>query len=170
MNAIAEDKVEDLLACLETDSLHIRESLSRLNELRSLVIKRDDVALGKLLESIQAESDRHRSQERSRQSIRKDLANALGYGVEQMTLSMLEETLPKTKSERVSRMKAELKSLIDALRKEYLSTVLLLSECSRLNGMILKSIFNLGRAGEVYYNANGVTKRQTETAFVNLQF
>jgi hypothetical protein len=67
-------------------------------------------------------------------------------------------------------MKAELKSLTETLRREYLSTVLFVSECSRLNGMILKSIFKLGRAGEVYYNANGVTKRQTETAFVDIQF
>ncbi|MHC4542133.1 MAG: hypothetical protein ACYS74_20505 [Planctomycetota bacterium] len=170
MNAIAEDKVEDLLACLERDSRHIQESLSRLNELRGLVIKRDDVALRRLLENMQAESDRHRNQEQSRQSIRKDLASALGCDVEQMTLSMLEKSLPEAKKERVSRMKAELKSLIEALRKEYLSTVLLLSECSRLNSMLLKTIFNLGRTGEVYYNANGVTKRQTETAFVNLQF
>lgn len=170
MITIAEDKVEDLLVCLETDSEHIQESLSQLNELRSLVIKRDDVALGRLLESIQAESQRHRNQQQRRQSIRKDLANALECGIEQMTLSKLEQALPKTMTGRVSRMKVELKSLIEAFRKEYLSTVLLLSECSRLNGMILKSIFKLGRTGEVYYNANGLTKRQTETAFVDIQF
>jgi hypothetical protein len=43
MNAITvEDKVEELLACLGKDAQHIEQSLSQLNQLRTLVIKRDD--------------------------------------------------------------------------------------------------------------------------------
>jgi len=170
MNAVrVEDKVEALLACLDKDARQVQESLSQLNELRTLVIKRDDAALGKLLESIQAQLGHHRSQEQDRQSIRKGLADALGCDVEQMTLSALQENLPEAKKEQVNQMKAKLKSLVAELRKEYLGTVLLLSECSRLNNLLLRSIFNLGGTGDVYYNANGVTRRQTETAFVNLQ-
>lgn len=171
MNSVrVEDRVEELLACLDNDARYIQESLSQLNELRTLVIKRDDAALGTLLESIQAQSGHHRSLEQDRQSVRKNLADALGCDVRQMTLSALQENLPEAKKEQVNQMKAKLKSLLAELRKEYLSTVLLLSECSRLNNLLLRSIFNLGGTGEVYYNANGVTRRQTETAFVNLQF
>jgi len=171
MNAVrVEDRVEELLACLDNDARYIQESLSQLNELRTLVIKRDDAALGTLLESIQAQSGHHRSLEQDRQSVRKNLADALGCDVRQMTLSALQENLSEAKKEQVNQMKAKLKSLLAELRKEYLSTVLLLSECSRLNNLLLRSIFNLGGTGEVYYNANGVTRRQTETAFVNLQF
>jgi hypothetical protein len=165
-----EEKVDELLVCLEGDVQRMGRSLSQLNELRTLVIKRDDVALGKLLESIQAESDRYKAQESQRQSIRRELASALGCGVEQMTLSVLEKNLPKTKTDQVSRMKAKLKSLVQELRKDYLSTVLLICECSRLNDMVLRSIFNLGTTADVYYNANGVTRRQTSMTFVNLQF
>jgi hypothetical protein len=165
-----EDKVDELLAFLDEDSRHIQESLSKLNELRSLVIKRDDAALGRLLESIQAESDSYRSHELKRQSIRKDLANALGCNLEQMTLSRLEANLPKEKKDQVTRRKTKLKSLINELKKEHLSTVLLLSECARFNNMLLKSIFDLGKTDVVYYDSNGATRRQTDTAFVNLQF
>jgi hypothetical protein len=170
MNASGiEEKVDELLACLEKDAQRVQESMSQLNELRRLVIKRDDVALGKLLETIQAESDRYRTQESQRQSIRKELAAVLGCDAGQMTLSALEKSLSRAKADQVSRMKARLKSLIQELRKEYLSTVLLLSECSRLNDMLLKSIFNLGGTGGMYYNASGVTRRQTGVTFVNLQ-
>jgi translation elongation factor EF-G len=170
MNTIAiEEKVDDLLACLDKDVQRVQESLSQLTELRSLVIKRDDAALGKLLENIQAGSDRYRTQESQRQSIRMDLAAALGCKIERITLSSLEKNLSKTKREQVSRMQTRLKSLVQQLRKEYLSTVLLLSECSRLNNMLLKSIFNVGGTGDVYYNANGVSRRQTGLTFVNLQ-
>ena len=173
MNATAigiENKVDELLACLDTDVRHIQEKLSQLNELRSLVIKRDDDALGKLLENIQVKSDSYRSNESNRQSIRKELANILGHGLEQMTLSALEASLPDAKREQVSRMKTKLRSLTEELKKEHLSTTLLLSECARFNSLLLRSVFDLGQTGAVYYNSNGATRRQADTAFVNLQF
>lgn len=165
-----EGKVDELLTVLDKDIQHIQESLSKLNELRSLVIKRDDVALGKLLESIQTEMDRNLRHELKRQSIRKELASALGCGLEQMTLSTLEASLPNEKKEQVTRRKAKLKSLIKELKKEHLSTALLLSECARFNRMLLKSVFNLGNTGTVYYGSDGATRQQSDMAFVSLQF
>jgi hypothetical protein len=162
-------KVDELLVCLDEDIQHIQESLLHLNELRRLVIKRDDTALGKLLESIQTESDRYRPHESRRQSIRKELANVLGCDLEQVTLSALEASLPKAKKDEVTQMKAKLRSLTDELKKEHLSTALLLSECARFNNLLLKSIFDIGKTGAVYYNSNGATRQQIDTAFVNLQ-
>ena len=165
-----EDKVDELLACLDKDSQHIQESLSQLNALRSFVIKRDDSGLGKLLKVIQAESDSYRKHESKRQTIRKELANSLGYNPEQLTLSVLEANLSKQKKAQVINKKTKLMSLIKELKKEYFSTALLLSECARFNNLLLKSIFDLGKTGAVYYNSNGITKQQTDTAFMNLQF
>lgn len=165
-----EDKVDELLAVLDEDIQHIQQSLSTLNELRSLVIKRDDAGLGKLLELIRGESDRNLRHELKRQSIRKELASALGCGLEQMTLSTLEASLPKGKKEQVTRKKAELTSLIKELKKEHLSTALLLSECARINRTLLKGVFNLGNTGTVCYGSNGAAKQQNDIAFVNLQF
>ncbi len=165
-----EDKVDELLACLDKDIRHIQESLLHLNELRRLVIKRDDAALGRLLENIQAESDRYRAHELSRQSIREELANTLGCPLGQMTLSALEASLPEAKKNQVTQMKAELRSLIEELKKEHLGTALLLSECARFNNLLLKGIFDLGRTGTVCYNSNGASKRHIDTAFVNFEF
>ena len=165
-----EDKVDELLSCLDKDSQHIEESLSQLNKLRSLVIKRDDAGLGKQLEIIQAESDSYRNHETKRQSIRKKLAKALGRKTEEITLSALEASLPKEKMTQITERKAKLMALIQELKKEYLSTALLLSECARFNNLLLKSIFDLGQTGAVYYNSNGATKRQTDMTFVNMQF
>lgn len=165
-----EDKVDELLACLDKDNQHIQESLSQLNTLRSFVIKRDDSGLGKLLKVIQAESDSYRKHESKRQTIRKELADALGYNTEQLTLSVLEANLSKQQKAQVINKKTKLMSLIKELRKEYFSTALLLSECARFNNLLLKSIFDLGNTGAVYYNSNGITKQQTDTAFMNLQF
>jgi hypothetical protein len=164
-----EDKVDQLLVCLDKDAEHMQESLLQLNEMRRLVIKRDEAALGKLLESIQADADRYREHELNRKSIRKELADCLGCGFEQVTLSTLQASLPEEKKVRVTQMKARLRSLSAELKKEYLNTALLLSECARFNNLLLKGIFNLGKTDSVHYNSNGATRRQIETAFVNLQ-
>jgi translation elongation factor EF-G len=163
-----ENKIDKLLTCLDKDSQHIQESLSQLNKLRSYVIKRDDSGLNKLLKLIQVEMSSYRNHESKRQTIRKELANALGCNTEQITLSALEARLPKGKKDQIVKKKAKLISLIKELKKEHLSTILLLSECARFNNLLLKSIFDLGKTGTVYYNSNGATKQQTDMAFVNL--
>ena len=164
-----EDKVDQLLDCLDKDAQYIQESLLQLNEMRRLVIKRDEAALGKLLESIQADADRYREHELNRKSIRKELADSLGLSIKEMTLSALQECLPEEKKDQVTQMKAKLRSLSAELKKEYLSTALLLSECARFNNLLLKGIFDLGKTQSVHYNSNGETRRQIDMAFVNLQ-
>jgi hypothetical protein len=165
-----EDKIGELLVILDRDIQHIEGCLLLLNELRSLVIKRDDASLGKLLEGIQAESNSYKSHELKRQSIRKELAIAFGCEVEQMTLSRLEAVLPVGEKAEVTERKVKLKSLTEQLKKEHLSTVMLLSDCARFNSLLLRGIFDLGKTGMVYYNSNGAAKRQTDRAFVNMEF
>ncbi len=164
------DKIDELLAVLDKDIEHIKKSLLRLNELRSLVVKRDDVSLGKLLESIQTESDSYSANELERQSIREKLATALDCNVEQMTLSQLEEILQGEKKAQVAKRKAALRSLTKELKKEHLCTALLLSDCARFNRVLLKSIFDPGKTEAITYSSDGCKKRQANMAFVNLQF
>jgi len=164
-----EDKVDQLLVCLDRDAQHMQESLQQLNEMRRLVIKRDEAALGKLLENIQGASDGYRNHELNRKSLRKELAESLGFDIEQMTLSALESCLPEATKDRVTQMKTKLRSLSSELKKEYLSTALLLSECARFNNLLLKGILGLGKIESVHYKSNGETRRHIDTAFVNLQ-
>ena len=172
MKAVAapiENKVDKLLACLDQDVQYMQENLQQLNEMRRLVIKRDEAALGKLLESIQAGAGCHREHELNRKSIRKELADTMDCDIEQVTLSALQECLPKAKKNQVTQIKAKLRSLSAELKKEYLSTALLLTECARFNNLLLKGIFKLGETQSIYYDSNGETRRQIDTAFVNLQ-
>src|SRR4030042_853572 len=180
MTISIEDKVDELLTVLDEDIRHIQQSLSRLDELRSLVIKRDDAALGTLLERIRSESDSYRNHELKRQSILEEIAYAIGCGIssslslraegKQMTLSTLEARLSNLKREEVAGKTAELIQRIKKLKREHLSTTLFLSECARINRTLLKDIFTLGRGGTVCYGSRGATKRKNDTAFVSLQF
>jgi len=165
-----EDKVDELLALLDRDIEHMQKSLSWLNELRALVVKRNDSDLGKLLETIHAESDSYENHELRRESIRKDLANALDCGLEQVTLSRLEAILPEERKANVAGKKAELRRLTRELKGEHLSTAMLLSDCARFNRRLLQSVFDLGKMGMVCYDSKGSTQGGTTEAFVNLQF
>ncbi len=164
------DKVDELLAVLDEDIRHVRESLSRLDELRSLVIKRDEAALGRLLETIGDESDSCCANGSKRQSLREELAAASGCSVAEMTLSRLEAMLPGEKQVQVAQRKAELRSLTEKLKREHLKTTMLLSDCARFNSALLRSVLELGRTGAVTYSPDGATKHQTDTIFVSLQF
>jgi len=164
-----ENKVDQLLSVLDEDIRYIHDSLLQLNELRSAVIKRDDAALYRLLGTARAKADFHAANESKRQTLRKDLANALDCNVEQMTLTKLENRLPIEKKSQVAGKKNELKTLINELKKEHLSTSILLSECARFNNLLLTSIFDLGKTGTVTYRANGAANRQMDGTFVNLR-
>lgn len=163
-------KIDELLVVLDEDSRHVREALSRLDELRSLVIKRDEAALGRLLKTIGDESDSYCANESKRQSLREELAAASGCSVAEMTLSRLEAMLPGEKQVQVAQRKAELRLLTEELKREYLKTTMLLSDCARFNSVLLRGVLELGRTGAITYSSDGAAKLQTDTAFVSMQF
>ncbi|MHC4622297.1 MAG: flagellar export chaperone FlgN [Planctomycetota bacterium] len=173
MNATArsiEDKVDELLVILDEDIQHIQKSLLQLNELRSMVIKRDDVGLGELLERIRPASEERAAGELKRRSIREELAAEMGCPPEQVTLSRLETVLPREKRAEVAQRKTQLKLLVAELKKEHLSTSLLLLECARFNRLLLRSILDFGRTDTLIYSSDGTASRQIDQTFVNLRF
>jgi hypothetical protein len=136
-----------------------------------MIIKRDEAALGKLLQTVQETSEVYKDNETDRQSIRKELADFLGCSIEEVTLSKVEESLTETSKNQVIEARKNLRLLIEELRKEHSSTVMLVSECSRFNKLLLKSIFNLGKTDSCSYDARGTTRRHDgEAALMNVKF
>jgi uncharacterized coiled-coil protein SlyX len=163
-------KVDELWTILDKDVRHIEESLFWLNELRSLIIKRDDVLLGELLKRIQSAMDSYNANELRRQLVREELAQDLGCALKEVTLSRLEKLLPEEKRAQLSQRKDKLRLLTGKLKKEHLNTMLLLSDCARFNSLLLRSILEPLRSSTITYDCGGSTKRDTETAFVNVKF
>jgi len=170
MNTELENKIDQLIAVLDEDIRHIEDSLLRLDRLRGLVIKRDDVGLNILLEDIRSASSTYTQNELRRKTIREDLARMFDCDVDQMTLSWLQAELDDPKRSLIIDKKRQLRSLAGRLKKEHISTSMLLADCSRFNSMLLRGIFNLGNSDEIYYGADGAMKQQRNTAFVNTQF
>jgi hypothetical protein len=165
-----DDKINELLLILDRDIQHIQKSLSRLDDLRCFVIKRDDESLLKLLENIQSETNSYRENELRRGQLREELASEFGCGAEQITLSRLEAKLSGEKKVEVAEKKHKLRLLVGKLKKEHFSTMMLLSDCARFNRMLLKSIFEFGRGGITTYSPRGLTENQTGTALMDIQY
>jgi hypothetical protein len=163
-------KTEDLLGILELDIERIERTIHNLNNLRGLVVKRDEKELGRLLETIQSESQVYANNERQRNRIRREMAGLIGCSQEKMNLSILKEHLRQPELiEQVGIAQQKLKNLAMRLKREYFSTVALLSDCARINAALLKCIFGRSRGNLICYNSAGEIARQTDAAFMSTQ-
>lgn len=165
-----EDKVDEFLNVLTRDVRRLQMTLSWLDEMRGFVIKHDDVALQKLLETIQSQAGSFNDNELKREFLRKELAILLDRDPGKITLSALELELFGEKKAQVTRMKAQLQALVEELKQEHLKTTMLLSDCSRFNRLLLENVFELGSTREITYSPSGFAERNSETGFVNMQF
>jgi len=166
---VLSSNVDDMLGVLERDVQHIERTLLFLNELRGLVIKRDEQNLGRLLEEIRAEAQDYSANEQRRRTIRGQLAVLLGYKPEELTLSVLRMRLDKPAKSAVAEKQDRLRTLAQRLQREYIATASLLSDCARINSRLLKVIFERSRTGLVCYDSQGTAARESDAAFMSMR-
>ena len=170
MSSGIEELIEELLALLDADAVRLEITLSNLNNLRAGVIKRDEAALGQLLETIKTQQDDRDAVENKRTMLRHIAAAAFGCTPEQVNLSRIMEQLPPLSRQKVAQRQQTLARLVEKLKTEYTATAILLNECSRFNRMLLDSIFGNRCKGVTTYNASGQTRRQGGGGFITMQF
>jgi hypothetical protein len=161
-------KVDALLTVLDEDIRHTQTSLSLLDALRSMLIKRDDVALERLLNDLRREAEVHLANERRRQNVRQELADEMGCAVQSVTLSVLKDRLSGDRQAAVVERQMRLKSLTAELKREHALTTMLVADCARFNRSLIRMFFGLDGKGKMTYGANGTAKHQAGTALVNL--
>ena len=164
-----EDKINELMIVLDIDISHLQESLLRLNDLRMLVIKRDNGKLGELLLKIEASTNSHKENEQRRDQICKYLAEACGIESEFATLADIEELIDGPLKLEFNQKRSKLKVLAFEVKKDHLSASMLLSDCARVNRMLLDSIFGGGKGREISYSANGSAKRENNINFMSMK-
>jgi len=163
-------EINEFLGCLDKDIAHLEEVLLRLDAMRTFVIKRDDVSLGELLESIQSKSQEYQQQESRRELVLAGLAKSLGFGFKKLTLSGLESFLEEEVSGEVAKRHKRLISLVVIVRREYRRTFLLLLECARFNRELLQSILESGEHEGRTYRSDGSAKADLGNGFVDFRF
>ncbi|MCK4887366.1 MAG: hypothetical protein KAS96_08255 [Planctomycetes bacterium] len=164
-----EDKISELMMVLDIDIAHLQESLLRLNDLRMLVVKRDNDKLGKLLMTIEASTNSHKENEQRRQRICQYLAEAAGTGSKYATLADIEQMIDGPMKLEFNRRRLKLKVLASEVKNDYLSASMLLADCARVNRMLLDGIFGGGKGREISYSANGSAKRENNINFMSME-
>ncbi len=170
VTAQIEEKVDELLIILDQDIRNLQENLQRLDELRGFVVKRDEEALAGLLDVIQRQSSGQSDNDSRRKRVCEELAAALGWSVDQVTLSRLESVTTREIGAGISGRREALKSLAERLKSEYIGTAMLLADCARFNSVLLSSVLDLGGAETLTYGPTGFARRNRGTAFVNFQY
>jgi hypothetical protein len=98
------------------------------------------------------------------------MAEIIGCPQESMNLSGLKQHLSQPELiEQLSDRQLKLRNLVTRLKKEYVTTVALLSDCARINSALLKCIFGRGRENLVCYNSDGEISRQNDAAFMSMR-
>ena len=169
ISSAVETKVERLLAALDGDVRHLETTLAQLDALRGLLIKRDDAALDQLLAEIRGRTEAYAANEQTRQMLRVDLAAALGCDAHRLTLSKLQSMLPEPQRVAVASRQKKLRSLIADLKREYMLTAALVSDCVRFNRTLMRTFFGPGSQAGVLYSPSGQTRQQTNTTLMSLQ-
>jgi len=173
-----ESKITALLEVLDEDIRHLESALSRLELLRTLLIRRENAALELLLGDIQQQADAYRTIEQKRQQLRKDVARDLGCTEGELTLSRLRKELAgPTCSEAQRRCGAavadrqtRLRSLAAQLRREHTLTALLLRDCARFNRSLLRVFLGSAGRGCATYTPTGAAQRDPGAALMSIQF
>lgn len=165
-----EEIADQLLVVLDRDIRHLEDTFTKLDQLRRLLVKRDNHALNQLLGNIQSQANEYRENESTRGILREKLALMFGCRIEHVTLSRIENNLTQEKKTELVKRQNKLRTLTGLLKKEYRTTQLLLSDCARFNRMLLKTIFETGQSKTITYKPTGNTERQTDTVFMNVQF
>ncbi len=173
-----EKKVTALLEVLDADGRHLESALSRLDQLRSLLIRRENAALERLLGEIHQQADAYRAMEQKRQQLRRDLALDLGCTEGELTLSRLRQVLTSsTCSEAQRRLaaavadrQARLRSLAAQIRREHSLTALLLREAARFNQSLLRVFLGSAGRGCATYSPTGAAHRDAGAALMSMQF
>jgi len=163
-------QLDELLTLLETDTQYLRTSLQRLDQLRALLIKRDEPGLSELLRTVQAESALYQANELRRRQLGRTLASALGLPAEKLRLSDLQGYLPDEKRQILARKHSELRELVQRVHREYEKTAMLLAELARFNRQLLEAVVTISGQSIITYQANGSAKFSADAAFINCKF
>ena len=163
-----EVKVDALLAILDDDIRHVEATISHLDRLRALLIKREDRALEQLLGELPEHEQAQARTEQRRQALRRELADELGYGAQRLTLSALQRALSGPRRAAVADRQTQLKSRLGQLKREYTLTHALVAECARFNRSLMRVFFGADADRKATYGATGVVQHQTGAGLVSL--
>ncbi len=161
--------VDRLLETLDEDICYVHVSLERLNRLRKAVIKREETSLKEMIELIQNDRMNYRHIENRRIELRKRIASLLGMNHDQVNMTRLCEIIEEPRRGLLKEKQKELNETVPKFRAEHTSTILLLRECARFNGLLLKAVLGDRQETSTYNSGGDVATHRSGERFVSFR-
>lgn len=151
---VADPLTDELLAVLDAEVALLGKRCEQLDLLAEAVAQRDDATLETLLDEIEIAQKLQEQLDRKVHAVRAALANHYGVPVEQMRLSRLVRWLSGHRKGAVDYRRQQVLLLAEDLKQKNFEAAVVLSECARLNRMLLQCLFPKDQ-GVTTYGSDG---------------
>ena len=141
---------------------------SQLGSLCSAIIERDESAVERILEQIEQAQQLQAIGDQKVAALRDELAGKLGVKARTLRLSGLIEQLPPNCQAGMLAKRRRVLELAERFRVQHMRTVMLLSECARINRMLLEGLFPKCEAVTTY-SPGGCQTWQAEAGLVDTE-
>ena len=160
--------IVELTTVLDEEIGLLERRSAELADLAEATLQRDDDRLEVLLDEVERTLEVQNATDLKLQALRNALADALGWPVSQMRLSRLIEELPGGLAGEISYRREQILLLSGRLKDQHLRTALVVSECARINKLLLESFFPDG-GGVTTYNSSGASSWGPESGRVDVE-
>ncbi len=131
----------ELITVLDEEIRLLDVRRGQLEHLSEALIARDEARLKELLDEIEVIVHNQTSTDMKLKAVRNSLASAVGLDQETATLTAIMEYMTPMQKSDVDYRRQQIMLLADALRNQHLATAMLLRECTRINRMIMDTLF-----------------------------
>lgn len=160
--------VDELTTVLDQEIELLELKRLQMANLYAAIVERDDAVMETLLEQME-HAQRHQEAVDARMAaIRAIMAKSMGAAPATVRLAMLVEMLPAEMSAAIAVRREKIVDLADRLRKQHMSTSLLLRECSRINRMMLEALLS-GPAALTTYGTGGKTEWRSREGLLDTE-
>jgi flagellar biosynthesis/type III secretory pathway chaperone len=139
--AIETERIASLGRLLDEEASLLDLRRSQLASLCGAIVDRDEDAVERLLEQIERAQELQAAADEKLDAIRRKLAECLDCPNEEVKLSALIAALSEPQRTALAEQRRRIIELAERLQLEHMRTVMLLTECSRINRMLLESLF-----------------------------
>jgi len=162
-----EPVVEELLVVLDDETELLEVKRSQLADLSKMLLRNDNETVEVLLRQIEQTEEIQVLLAGRLQTLRETLAGAFGRDLKEFNLSWLIARLPRPQALALIHRRQKVSGKVDEFRKQHIHTTILLTECSRITGMMLDSLTLSGAV--VTYDAEGSDRWRAEAGLLDME-
>lgn len=160
--------VDELVESLDSEASLLELRCAQLEDLSTAALQRDEEAMEELLARIErTQLDQVRTDAKL-ESVRGALAAKVALPVEQLRLAWLVEQLPAAQSTVLASRRRRIIELTEQLQRRHMETAVVITECARVNGMLLES-FCPSMRSVTTYGAGGKSNGRWDGGLVDVE-